>query len=176
MDSRHDLHQSLATSSSSARLHASQHFSSNIFTILLIGTSSAHFSISAVNDGAGTKRLQIGHGNPTGLCLGLHVEIIYEAKQLWQNVCKHGRFLGVSKVSKQIGHAIVISLIWLKSFSVDAAILFKLKVEGMAAFDLSTLSYTRCIRFTVNRPHLVYIPVDIVWCILNRTVRQVMVT
>lgn len=46
----------------------------------------------------------------------------------------------------------------------------------MAAFDLSALSYTMCIRFTgVNRPHLVYIPVDIVLCTFYR-VRPVVVS
>ena len=75
-----DLHQSVAISSSSARLQASQKwsfFSHNVCIIVLIGMSSVHFSGSPIDEGAGTNCLQSGHGKPTGFYDGRERPPVY---------------------------------------------------------------------------------------------------
>ena len=79
------FYQSVAISSSSARLQASQNwsfFSHIVCVIVLIGMSSVHFSGSPIDEGAGTNCLISGHGKPTGFSLDLHVDRMYDDKQL----------------------------------------------------------------------------------------------
>ena len=84
--------------------------------------SSVHLSGSPRDEGAGTNCLQSGHGKPTGFSLDLHVDRMYDDKQLWQNVWKHGKYLGVLNDSKQIGHTFFTAFAESKDSAMEVAI------------------------------------------------------
>lgn len=78
---------------------------------LLVGNWSAHTATSTVASVGVAVVRQVGQGKPLQdkLCSLWKNSLIYRARHVWQNVCKHGKLLGVRNLSKQMEHLVTLS-------------------------------------------------------------------